>query len=166
MRGCARVISVGATCVLALWLLAAPAGAWNFTASASTTCASTQAEITVTFKNTESKNGITVTVTDNQTGHSISLGSVKAGKTATGTILTGQTSLKAGTVTFHMTWSNGQSGHMDSSRSYKAIDCAEPPPMLAEGLNGFTVGGAIVVVGAGVLYWRRRRAAHPAPSLS
>ena len=166
MKRWCRVISVGAACLLALGLLAGTADAWNFTASASTTCASAQAEISVTVKNTEKTLSITVTATDTQTGHSVVLGPVAAGSTVSGTITTGRPSLKAGSVTFHMTWTNGKPGQMDSTRSYKAINCAEPPPMLAEGLNGFTVAGAAVVVGAGVFYWRRRRTGHPpAPSV-
>lgn len=107
---------------------------WLTNQSASSACATdgTGAIISATFTNTElpsSSTEMNVTVKDNQTGKTADLGSIQGGDTRTGTIQTGKSSLQAGTVTFNLSWTNGQSGTDTRTANYYAVSqCIAPTP--------------------------------------
>jgi len=105
---------------------------WDCTDSATTECNSSgQAVINVSFTNTETDSTqiMIVTATDQQTNKSVNLGTIKPGQTVTGTIETGQTSLKAGEVVFTMVWSYDTSESDTRTADYSAVGpCAAPTP--------------------------------------
>lgn len=86
----------------------------------------------VSFENTEpnqDKYSMDVKATDLQTGKSVDLGTVKAGETKTGQIITGETQLDDGQVRFDLTWSDGRSGTDRRNVAYDALACqAQPTP--------------------------------------
>lgn len=99
---------------------------WITDESASTACApdGSGANIAVTFTNSEAPSTSTamnVTATDQQTGKSVNMGSIAGGKTNTSIIETGKTSLKAGEVSFALSWTNGQSGTDTKTANYNAV---------------------------------------------
>lgn len=100
---------------------------WEANESASSACASNNsgAIIAVTFTNSESPSTSTamnVVATDQQTGKSVNMGSITGGQTKTSTIATGLDTLKAGTVTFALTWTNGASGSDSFTANYNAVN--------------------------------------------
>jgi len=107
---------------------------WLTTQSASTACAAdgSGANISATFINTEprsSSTAMTVVAKDQQTGKSANMGSILGGDSKTVTINTGKTSLKANTVTFALSWSDGHSGTDSRTASYNAVSqCVQPTP--------------------------------------
>jgi len=106
---------------------------WDTTQSASSACASngTGAIISASFTNTEAPSSSTemnVTVKDQQTGKSVSLGSIKGGSTKTGSLATGRETLNAGSVTFALSWTDGHSGTDTRTASYKAVSQCLPKP--------------------------------------
>lgn len=106
---------------------------WETTQSASTQCAAdgSGAVISVSFTNSESRSSstaMTVVAKDQQTGKSVNMGSIQGGDTKTEAIETGQTTLNAGSVTFSLSWTNGQSGTDSRTASYKAVNSCTPTP--------------------------------------
>ncbi len=106
---------------------------WVTNQSASTACAvdGSGANIAVTFTNSEgpgSSTAMTVTAKDQQTGNSVNMGSIQGGQTKTNIIKTGKNLLNAGTVTFALSWTNGQSGTDSRTASYEAVDSCIPTP--------------------------------------
>jgi len=106
---------------------------WETTQSASTQCAAdgSGAAISVSFTNTESRSSSTamnVTATDQQTGKSVNMGSIQGGDTQTDAIDTGKTTLNAGSVTFNLSWTNGQSGTDTRTANYNAVSKCIPTP--------------------------------------
>lgn len=87
---------------------------YSTTQSASMVCGTDGFDINVQIKNTSASN-IKVTAKDNQSGVSIELGVVEAGKTASGTINTKKFSMKAGEVSFAI--SKTDSNTVESTRS-------------------------------------------------
>jgi hypothetical protein len=107
--------------------------AWYTSQSASAACAPTSDNvlIKVTFTNQESSRGMLVKAVDNQTGKSVDLGTIAAGKSKTDSIDTLRTSLNSGYVTFKLAWSSSSSGTDTDSRdaSYsKVSQCTQPSP--------------------------------------
>jgi hypothetical protein len=106
---------------------------WLANQTASTACApdGSGANIAATFTNSESPSSSTamnVTVTDQQTGLSVRMGSVTGGQTQTSIIKTGKTSLQAGQVTFALSWTDGHSGTDSRTASYTSVSkCASTP---------------------------------------
>lgn len=128
MKNHVRVIR--ATLAIAIVAIAAVAGAWYTGQSASAGCDGGSATISVNFENQEpagSNLGMRVIARDGQTGSSIDLGDVAPQASASGTINTGRSSLAAGTVTFHLTWSDGHGGSDSRSANYGAVTCDAPP---------------------------------------
>ncbi len=83
--------------------------------------------ITVHFSNTEpdrSNTSMDVIAKDQQTGKSVDMGSIRGGTSKTAQIVTGRSTLNAGTVTFNLTWSDGHSGVDSRTASYPAAQCA------------------------------------------
>jgi hypothetical protein len=106
---------------------------WYTNQSASTACATngSGADISVTFTNTEtpsSSTAMNVIATDEQTGKSVNMGSITGGNTKTSTIATGKTSLQAGTVSFALSWTDGQSGTDSRTATYNAVSQCIPTP--------------------------------------
>lgn len=108
---------------------------WLTTQSASTACApdGSGASIAASFTNTESPSSSTamnVNVTDQQTGKSVSMGSITGGQTKTSIIDTAKTSLQAGEVTFALSWTDGHSGTDSRTANYNAVSkcVAQPTP--------------------------------------
>ena len=107
---------------------------WATDQSASTSCPAEGegAVIEATFHNTEpnqSSLAMDVTVKDQQTSKSVTMGTVKGGETKTVKIETGKETLKAGSVTFSLKWSDGHSGTDSRTASYKAVSyCIKPTP--------------------------------------
>ena len=108
---------------------------WTTTQSASTQCATdgSGAVIAVTFTNTEapsSSTAMNVKATDQQTGESVNMGSIKGGTSKTSNIATNESSLQAGTVTFALSWTDGHSGTDSRTATYKAVSqcLAQPTP--------------------------------------
>lgn len=106
---------------------------WLTNQSASTTCAAdgSGAVISATFINTETRTSslaMKVTVKDQQTGKSVSMGTIQGGDSKTSTIDTGQTQLNAGSVTFNLSWADGHSGTDTRTASYKAVSKCTPTP--------------------------------------
>jgi len=104
---------------------------WVTDQSASTACATdgSGANIAVSFTNSETPSSSTemnVTAKDQQTGDSVNMGSIQGG--ATSIIKTGETSLQAGTVTFALSWTNGQSGTDSRTATYTAVNNCVPTP--------------------------------------
>lgn len=100
---------------------------WVTDESASTACSpdGSGANIAATFTNSEapgSSTAMNITVTDQQTGKSVNMGSITGGDTKTSVISTGKTSLKAGEVTFALSWTNGQSGTDTKTANYNAVN--------------------------------------------
>lgn len=106
---------------------------WVTNQSASTACDTNGngANISVTFTNSEppsSSTAMTIKATDQQTGDTVNMGSIQGGTTKTSTIETGKTSLKAGTVNFALSWTDGHSGTDTRTASYKAVSqCIQQP---------------------------------------
>jgi hypothetical protein len=103
---------------------------WTTAQSASAACtASGIAAITATFTNTEtsSSKAMDVTVKDNQTGKSVSMGTVNARQTKTVSIDTGRTSLSSNKVTFSLKWTSGASGTDSRTASYPAVSTCPTP---------------------------------------
>lgn len=99
---------------------------WIANESASTACApdGTGASIAVTFTNSEpqsSSTSMNVIATDQQTGKSVDMGSIKGGVSKTSVIATGKTSLSAGKVSFALSWTDRHSGTDTTSASYQAV---------------------------------------------
>ncbi len=69
-----------------------------------------------------------VTATDQQTGKSVDMGSIQGGDTKTDAIDTEETTLNAGSVTFNLSWTNGQSGTDTRTASYNAVSKCTPTP--------------------------------------
>lgn len=108
---------------------------WYANYSASSACATDNsgANISATFTNTETPSTSTamnVIATDEQTGKSVNMGSITGGQTKTATIVTGEASLKAGTVKFALTWTDGASGTDSDTANYNAVNncIAYPTP--------------------------------------
>lgn len=103
--------------------------AWNTSQSANASCVQSGAAIHVSFTNTETNKSqaMKVVAKDNQTGASVDLGTVAAQQTVSGDIATGKTSLNNGTVTFSLTWANGQSGSDSRTASYNSVSCQPNP---------------------------------------
>ncbi len=105
---------------------------WDTDQSASTTCPDDGSGVIIsaTFSNTEPKRTSTdmdVVVKDQQTGKSVDMGMVRGGETKTVEIHTEKSTLKAGSVTFTLKWSDGHSGVDSRTASYKAVsDCIKP----------------------------------------
>jgi hypothetical protein len=107
---------------------------WVTNQSASTACApdGSGANIAATFTNSEPRTTSTamnVTVKDQQTGKSVSMGSITGGNTKTTVIETGKTSLNASTVTFDLSWTDGHSGTDSRTASYTSVSkCTTTQP--------------------------------------
>jgi hypothetical protein len=105
---------------------------WATDESASTSCPDdgSGVEIKATFSNTEPRKSSTdmdVVVKDQQTGKTADMGTVRGGETKTVTIQTGKSTLKAGSVTFSLTWTDGRNGVDSRTASYKAVsNCVTP----------------------------------------
>lgn len=102
--------------------------AWSTTQSASAICGSSGvAIINVRFTNQETTKGIIVTAVDNQSGKSVKLGTVAAGKTTIGEINTGKTSLSNSLVTFNMAWADAPTQTFKITASYNGVSkCVVP----------------------------------------
>jgi hypothetical protein len=106
--------------------------AWATDQSASATCPDEGegVEITATFSNTEPRRTSTdmdVVVKDQQTGKQVEMGTVRGGETKSVTIQTEKETIKAGSVTFSLTWTDGRSGVDTRTASYKAVsNCVKP----------------------------------------
>ncbi|HSW87645.1 MAG TPA: hypothetical protein VLG12_00610 [Candidatus Saccharimonadales bacterium] len=109
--------------------VAAAALAWCTSQSASVSCVN-GADIHVSFSNTETdkSNAMNVVAKDSQTGQSTDLGTIGAQETKSGDIATGKSSIDSGTITYYLTWANGQSGSDTRSVGYGAITCQMPTP--------------------------------------
>jgi hypothetical protein len=87
-------------------------------------------EITATFSNTEPRRSNTdmdVIVKDQQTGKTVEMGTVRGGESKTVTIQTERETIKAGSVTFSLTWTDGHNGVDSRTASYKAVsNCVKP----------------------------------------
>lgn len=108
--------------------------AWDTDQDAKSVCLqSGKAVIQVKFTNKDNR-AMDVTARDKQFGHSVDLGSVGKGETATGQIDTGLSSIGNGEVEFLLTWSDGGGGSDKRTENYNAIDCApsEPTPTPTE----------------------------------
>jgi predicted RNA-binding protein with TRAM domain len=103
--------------------------AWQTTQSAEAVCApeGENTIIGVKFTNRESTRAMDVVAKDIQTGKTADLGTVDAGKTAEGEIVTETTSLRAGSVVFTLTWTNGTPGTDTFTANYGALDSCNPP---------------------------------------
>jgi hypothetical protein len=103
---------------------------WATDQSASTVCAASGVNISVTFTNSESNKSstaMTVVAKDSQTNKTVNLGSVTGGQTKSDIIETDKTTLAAGSVTFALTWTDGHSGTDSRTASYKAVSNCNPP---------------------------------------
>lgn len=106
---------------------------WYTNQSASSVCSqdNSGANISTSFTNTEQRQSSTamnITVTDQQTGKSVNMGSVQGGDTKTATIITGKNSLNAGTVTFYLSWTDGHSGTDTRTANYTPVNgCLTQP---------------------------------------
>lgn len=88
--------------------------------------------IKATFKNTEprkSSTDMTIVVKDQQTGKSVTMGTVRGGESKTVQIQTERQTINAGSVTFTLTWTDGHSGKDSRTASYNAVkNCIKPTP--------------------------------------
>lgn len=86
--------------------------------------------ITVYFSNTEpdrSDTAMNVVATDQQTGKSVDMGTIRGGSSKTAQIATGRTTLNAGSVDFSLSWTDGHDGTDSRTATYKAVaDCIAP----------------------------------------
>jgi hypothetical protein len=84
------------------------------------------------FTNTEPSRSMLVTVSDQQSSQSASLGLVAPGITKTGTLATHLASVSASQVLFDLSWADNQSQTDTVSFSYSSLDCAAPPPVCTD----------------------------------
>ena len=106
---------------------------WLTNQSASATCPADGSGVTINviFTNTEPKKSSTamdVTAKDSQSGKSVDMGSIQGGSTSSNTITTGKSSLKSGSVTFLLTWTDGHKGSDSRTASYKSVSNCAPQP--------------------------------------
>lgn len=108
--------------------------AWYLSQSATAGCVSTSTNIfiKVSLTNEEASKNMIVKATDNQSGKSIDLGTVTAGKTKTGLIDTGLKTLNSGQVTFNFAWTDNPSDKDTSTAGYSKVSrCTGPTPTTA-----------------------------------
>lgn len=102
--------------------------AWSTSQFANAVCTSSGIVIiNVRFINEEASRGMIVKAVDNQSGKSISLGTIGATKTKTGEIDTGRTSLNSGQVTFELAWADSPNLTDSRTAGYSAVaECVSP----------------------------------------
>lgn len=107
---------------------------WDTDQSAVAVCPDDKESVVIkaTFENTEPRRSSTdmdVVVKDQQTGKSVTMGTVRGGESKTVDIQTERQTINAGSVTFALTWTDGRSGKDSRTASYKAVkDCIKPTP--------------------------------------
>lgn len=105
---------------------------WATSQSATAACPTegSGVEITASFTNTEPRRtntDMTVTVKDQQSGKTATIGTVRGGETKSAVINTERETLNAGSVTFSLTWTDGHSGVDSRTATYKAVGECKPP---------------------------------------
>lgn len=107
---------------------------WDTEQSAVASCPEDREGVVIkaTFENTEPRRSSTdmdVVVKDQQTGKSVTMGTVRGEESKTVDIQTERQTINAGSVTFSLTWTDGRSGKDSRTASYKAVkDCIKPTP--------------------------------------
>jgi hypothetical protein len=102
--------------------------AWLTSQSATSVCTASGAALNVSFTNTEptSYYNMNVSVRDIQNGNTISLGTVAAQQTKTGTIIIGKSLIGNGSVAFDLSWTN-RPGTDVRYANYNGISCSSTP---------------------------------------
>ena len=166
MRPFIALAATGVVVGAATLLGSGTAVAWHVRPSVETTCAAMTVRFVVHFDNTETAatKAMNVTATDLQTGAVVSLGSVAAGQSGTGTIDTGLATVNAGTIRFTETWTSGATGTDQRGVDYPKFGC-DPPPAVPDGLNGVSLLAlAALAVSVVAVRRRQRRARAAAPA--
>lgn len=97
---------------------------WATQQSAQSLCSATgEAQVGVTFINTEDNRSMNVTALDQNSGKSVNVGTVGPNETKTGTISTGQPTIGSGNVKFSLAWTDAPNSTDQRTASYNGIAC-------------------------------------------
>ncbi len=113
----------------------ATGGIWHTEQSLTASCPAQGfgAQIEVSFTNKEPDNplnSMNVIAKDEQTGQTVEMGTIKAGETKKASIDTHLQTIKDGTVTLLLTWSDGRVDSDTRTLTYKAVgNCTPQPPI-------------------------------------
>gem|GEM_PF-1105006 len=107
--------------------LASAGVTWATQQSAQGLCSETgEAQVGVSFINTEDNRSMNVTALDQNSGKSVNVGTVGPNETKTGTIAMGKTSITGGTVKFSLAWTDAPNQTDSRTANYNAITCTPP----------------------------------------